>query len=297
MSIRSHFSNSTYAVMPYAYGILGLGTLLSQNPLAVLPGLVLLGAALYMGFARVRYRRAFHASNGFITLPTWSKGQNAVQAGGIQIPWRRSYECGHPIIDAQHRRLFGMCNDLSAMVAEGSPKGEVLRYGRKMYQHLEQHFVTEEDARLNAHRPLSGVHRDNHQRLLAQAADLLERLQVGAPVERELINFFAYTVIKDHVARESNMFTASLRVPAAPKPAGAPQVVHPSLPGDELLPMGPDDIAYSPGEFTEPAPLSERGFFTAEDEAWPKTVFMPGSGTSGESFGHADKDRTYIWKD
>lgn len=294
MTNRNVYSSGAYAAMPYAYGILGLGIVLSQNPLAMLPGAVLLGAALYTGLSRAMYRRAFQASNGFITLPTWSKqGRGVAQGNGMQIPWRRSYECGHPIIDAQHRRLFGMCNELSAMVAQNRPKAEVLKYGRKLVQHLEQHFTTEEDARLNAHRPLSAVHRDNHQRLLAQANDLLGRLQVGAPAERELINFFAYTVIKDHVARESNMFTASARVPATPKASAAAQ--QPAL-ADDSLPMGADDGAYGQPEFTEPAPLSERGFFAAEDEAWPKTVFMSGS-SNGDATGQQDKDRTYIWRD
>lgn len=280
--------------MPFAYGLLGLGAVLSQNALAVLPGVVLLGAALYTGLARAMYRRAFHASKGFITLPMWSRqGRSVAQANGIQIPWRRSYESGHPVVDAQHRRLFGMCNELSAMVAQNRPKAEVLRYARKLVLHLEQHFVTEEDARLNAHRPLSAVHRDNHQRLLAQANDLLGRMQVGAPVERELINFFAYTVIKDHVARESNMFTASARVPATPKASAPAQL--PVLPEDSL-PMGGDDAVYAQHEFTEPAPLSERGFFDAEDESWPKTVFMSGT-SQGDPFGQADKDRPYLWRD
>ncbi len=294
MSTRSLYSNGAYAAMPFAYGILGLGTVLSQNPLAVLPGVVLLGAALYTGLARAMYRRAFHASNGFITLPAWSKqGRGVAQANGIQIPWRRSYECGHPVIDAQHRRLFGMCNELSAMVAQNRPKVEVLKYARKLVQHLEQHFTTEEDARLHAHRPLSAVHRDNHHRLLAQANDLLGRMQVGAPVERELINFFAYTVIKDHVARESNMFTASARVPATPKAGVAAQL--PPL-AEDSVPMGGDEAVYAQQEFTQPAPLSERGFFDAEDESWPKTVFMSGTG-QGDTDGQSAKDRTYIWRD
>lgn len=286
MSNKSLYSSVTYAAMPVFYGLVGVAIVVWQNPLFIISGVVLLCAAIYTGLARVWYRRAFSASNGFITLPVWKKGQGA-EGGGLQIAWRKAYECGHPVIDAQHRRMFGLCNDLSSMVASNRPKADIVKLVDKMVQHLEQHFKTEELTRMRMHRPMSAVHLDNHAKLLQEAQDWLGKLRVGAPVERDIVNFFVYTVIKDHIARESNMFNASARPVVTAAAASKSDHLPATVP---LL----DDGNYGSPEFTEPAPLSERGFLSFDDaDDWPKTVFMPDS-ASGDAQG---RNKVFIWRD
>jgi hemerythrin len=185
--------------------------------------------------------------------------------------------------------MFGLCNDLSSMVASTRPKADIVKLVDKMVQHLEQHFKTEELTRMRMHRPMSAVHLDNHAKLLQEAQDWLGKLRVGAPVERDLVNFFVYTVIKDHIARESNMFNPAARLAVTAAVASQSDKSPSAAP---LL----DDGEYGSPEFTEPAPLSERGFLSFDDaDDWPKTVFMrDGAGSDANSSG---RSKVFIWRD
>jgi hemerythrin-like metal-binding protein len=66
------------------------------------------------------------------------------QPGFLELVWREEYACGHPTIDAQHRRLFVLGNALLDAILMEQPKPEIERLLVEFVDHARQHFLTEE---------------------------------------------------------------------------------------------------------------------------------------------------------
>lgn len=208
LSQRHHFSNFIYGGLPFLYIGVGLLTAFAlRNVMAYVSGLSLVLAGSMTWYMREKYRRAFNASRGYIDVLSWTEDAHPV-SGDVQIPWRSSYECGHPVLDAQHRRLFGLCSELVNAVVNRLTRKEVELLITRVFDHLGEHFATEEQARADARRKLSAKHQNDHKTMLETAASLRARYQRGESVERELIGFVTYDVIIEHIANESTMFTA-----------------------------------------------------------------------------------------
>lgn len=199
---RYPHSEQVYKALPFVYLGAGLLTmLLLRNLMAVFSGLILVAAACIVWGLRYQYRRAFNRSHGVIELQISPDQARPVDAL-VQISWRAEFECGHPVIDAQHRRLFGISNELINAVKKGLSKSTLEALLDDLIDHFNEHIESEEAILARLAHPVSAEHHEHHHALLATAAALRQRFHESDLSAVELSAFLAYDVVSKHVMTE-----------------------------------------------------------------------------------------------
>lgn len=135
-------------------------------------------------------------------------------AGFVQLSWRAAYECGQPVIDAQHRGLFDDANQLLVAILEQRPTDEVTRLIDTLVDHVVQHFQDEEALITGAGFPGAEEHATIHRQLVEKAADVTNRFQAGTLSVGELFQFLAYDLVARHMLGADREFFPFLKAPA-----------------------------------------------------------------------------------
>lgn len=199
---RYPYSDKVYKALPFIYLCAGLLTIvLMRNVIAVFSGLVLIAAAGLVWLLRYQYRRAFNESKGRIELPVLPIKTSPLD-GLTQISWRKEFECGHPVIDAQHRHLFGISNELIHAVMTDMPKQALEALLDELIKHFNEHIESEEAILAKLNHPISDEHHEHHSSLSAKASTLREQFHNAEAGPVELIAFLAYDIISNHVLTE-----------------------------------------------------------------------------------------------
>ena len=197
-----------YTALPHLYVCAGLLTLLLlRNGIAVLSTLAWFSAAAIVWVRRYRYRSPFEGSGGRIDLPTVIDDDGPAEEV-VQIYWDASFECGHAVIDAQHRRLFGLSDRLAkALMARRLP-GDIAWILDDLVDHVTDHFCTEEAVLAKARHPICREHQAVHRALLARTGELRDRHRRGEIAMAELVGFVVRDVVTDHIAKEAVEFSS-----------------------------------------------------------------------------------------
>jgi hemerythrin-like metal-binding protein len=122
------------------------------------------------------------------------------------LEWRSSYESGHPVIDAQHRGLFVIGDELVQAAQQRRPREQIELMLDDMVEHIKSHFATEEAVLARTRYPLSREHRQMHDELLQRAQSLRDRYRADQLDVRELVSFVAHDVVAQHIVQEDLRF-------------------------------------------------------------------------------------------
>jgi diguanylate cyclase (GGDEF)-like protein/hemerythrin-like metal-binding protein len=128
-------------------------------------------------------------------------GEN-VAANFVRLSWRTAYECGHSVIDEQHRGLFNDANMLLGAVLSRRPLVEVAALVDMLIDHVVQHFNDEEMIIIAAGYPGAAQHAASHRTLVDKAVELANSFYVGSVVIGELFKFLAHDVVARHLLGE-----------------------------------------------------------------------------------------------
>lgn len=202
MPFRRHKPEWIYELLPWLYGVAGLGVMLVlRNQMSVFSGLMLISAGFSVWHMRRRSRNPSTAEQP--SSPSNSQKLPAA-AGVVQLVWRTSYECGDPQIDDQHRGLFELGNELINALLDGEPKSDVELLIDGFVEHIVNHFNTEEALMSINHDPVEREHQEVHHKLLERAKQLNRRFHrsSGEQVVRDLVSFIAYDVVAQHLILE-----------------------------------------------------------------------------------------------
>ncbi len=123
-----------------------------------------------------------------------------------QMRWRQAYECGHPVIDGQHRQLFDIGDRLIDAVQRAHARERIESLLAELVEHIEEHFRTEEAVLARTGYPLSDEHLSIHDGLLQQAASLSGRYHERTVEAEELVSFVANDVVAAHIIQEDLKF-------------------------------------------------------------------------------------------
>jgi diguanylate cyclase (GGDEF)-like protein/hemerythrin-like metal-binding protein len=128
----------------------------------------------------------------------------------VQLIWRRVYESGNLVIDAQHQTLFSDANQLlNAFVGEASPQA-LEKLVQAFVASIAIHFQAEESIIAQAGYPGAAEHAARHRALLAQAETLLAGFRAGTVAIGELFQYLVHEVVARHVLIADRDFFASL---------------------------------------------------------------------------------------
>jgi diguanylate cyclase (GGDEF)-like protein/hemerythrin-like metal-binding protein len=126
----------------------------------------------------------------------------------VQLAWRPAYECGHPLIDEEHRALFGHAADLLGAALSERREAEVAGLMDALVREVEQHFRNEEAILQEAGFPDTEAHAAIHRELLDRAAALMG---AGPPGGGILFQFLAEDLVAKHVLGADREYFSHLK--------------------------------------------------------------------------------------
>ncbi|MGO9022763.1 MAG: bacteriohemerythrin [Beijerinckiaceae bacterium] len=130
----------------------------------------------------------------------------------IRLVWQEEYECGEPTIDREHQELFDLANSLfeASFKSESSPQA-VSAVFEKLMAHIVRHFADEEALLARYGYKDLEPHRLAHTGLLARATELEASVAAGKTTLGDLVEFFANTVIAQHLFKADRAFLPLFR--------------------------------------------------------------------------------------
>lgn len=198
---QSHYPDWLYRALPHLYVWVGLLILIPlPTVLTAISSAILVAAGVMVWVNRYRYRKEFKASGGSINVLDWTDG-NHPSDGSLHISWSSTFECGHPVLDAQHRRLFGLGNELVSAVTERTTKADMELLMENFLGHLKHHLETESVVLMHAKASSLLNWQKKRNFLLTKAESIRENFHRNELTARELAGFVTYDVVVDHILK------------------------------------------------------------------------------------------------
>jgi hemerythrin-like metal-binding protein len=134
----------------------------------------------------------------------WAKSDNS---SVLHLNWHDSYNCGQPVIDAEHQKLFGLANALiAAAFRRGEDPDGFDQAMTGLLSHVAKHFADEEAILAEHHYPGLDLHARAHKRLVGRALELREAALAGGVTIGELVDFLADEVVARHMLKTDREF-------------------------------------------------------------------------------------------
>jgi hemerythrin len=125
------------------------------------------------------------------------------------MEWEKSLETGIPAIDAQHRRLFSLCDDLELSFQHGLPSNKVQEVLETLHFYTIRHFSMEEKHMRESGYPGLGEQQEAHKEFIKRLQEITTAFQktglntkLANRLKNEMDNW-----LKDHVLRLDRQFS------------------------------------------------------------------------------------------
>lgn len=146
--------------------------------------------------------QAKHRGRGRVCL--FSAGLDPEQGA---LLWQPGHECGHPRIDAEHRQLFVLTNRLLERVKDQHEHpAPFLESLESLFEMARHHFAFEEQMLAEIDYRELASHRQDHQRLLNKAGQLLHAAKAGTLGNDELLNFIIQELVVGHMSQADRRY-------------------------------------------------------------------------------------------
>ena len=176
-----------------------------NNNWGIFSGVVLVAAGALVSIMRIKYRKFGHGG-GASSVDKRMLEIETLESGSVQLVWSKKYECGNSGIDAQHKGLFEIGNNLLDAIHDDKEKGVLLTLTDRLLDHVKSHFSSEEALMESWGHPLTEEHRVSHQYLLDKAQDLREKLDNGSLLYHDVFTFFINDLVLRHIVEEDRKF-------------------------------------------------------------------------------------------
>jgi hemerythrin-like metal-binding protein len=127
------------------------------------------------------------------------------------VDWASELETGIEEIDAQHKMLVSLINELHEAMHKGKGKEAVGHVLEELKQYTQYHFGTEEKAFEKYSYPQAREHKKEHDALVLQLDELVAKQAKGDMlISIEVLNFLT-TRLKGHILKEDMLYVALLK--------------------------------------------------------------------------------------
>lgn len=126
------------------------------------------------------------------------------------FPWLSSFETGIAVIDAQHRKLVGMLNELFDAINRGEGNNIVGKILDGMIHYTQTHFATEEKLFAKFGYPESAEHIREHDALRKQVLKLRSSLRAGRNLFAVQVAEFLKEWLRVHILQSDKRFAPYL---------------------------------------------------------------------------------------
>ncbi|MBI5637704.1 MAG: hemerythrin family protein [Nitrospinae bacterium] len=122
------------------------------------------------------------------------------------IPWEEKYSVGIKSIDDQHKKLFGMVNELSEAIPQGKGKEITGKILDELVKYTVSHFATEEEYFKKFAYPNTAAHKKEHDELTKQASDVLNNFNSGKAVLSMAVMVFLKDWLYNHILKTDMLY-------------------------------------------------------------------------------------------
>jgi len=127
------------------------------------------------------------------------------------VAWKPFYSVGHPALDAQHKQIIGVINDLYAAMSQGEERAALESLLDRLVQYTKTHFAYEEQVMQQHDYPGLTHHKRLHDRLRQRTADL--RAHLGLVTGVDLLHFLKEWWL-EHIQGQDKQYAPYLEVAA-----------------------------------------------------------------------------------
>lgn len=113
----------------------------------------------------------------------------------MSLQWKVDYKIGHDEIDAQHKQLFNIANDLLA----ATDRAGLTTGAMALYKYTRQHFAHEEQLMKRLNYPAIAGHLVQHDGLISRLNQEAARIASGT-VDRDVLEAFLSDWLLNHIA-------------------------------------------------------------------------------------------------
>jgi len=136
----------------------------------------------------------------------------------LHLVWQEGYECGEPTIDAEHRELFRLANNLiDRLLRKNEEPLAISAALEELLAHVQRHFADEEVILERLGYDQLPEHRRAHAGLLRRALAMAARLDAGKLRLGAVVEFVAQDVIARHLMVIDRAFFPLFEKPRYPE--------------------------------------------------------------------------------
>ena len=130
------------------------------------------------------------------------------------IPWNDMLATGHAVMDADHKNLVKLFNQLTDSVKKRKGKIACSNLLDKIIEHTKAHFELEELLMAEHHYPKTGQHTAEHALLMKQAHNYKAKFEAGSPGSHIPLIHFPEDWLTFHILAADKELTEFLSVTA-----------------------------------------------------------------------------------
>ncbi len=130
----------------------------------------------------------------------------------VYIEWEKKFEIGIPMIDAQHKKLVEMCNDLynGLLTHKQNSKTTIDEPLRKSLHeavaYVGEHFSAEEKLMVKCGYPKFDEHKKRHEIFVAKILATAKQIEEAPVMQSFQFIKFIYEWILEHIAHEDRLY-------------------------------------------------------------------------------------------
>jgi hemerythrin len=128
-----------------------------------------------------------------------------------RFKWSRANSVFFPEVDAEHRNLFHLANELESAVLAKADAAQVLETLRTLFVAMEEHFSHEERQMRATHYRSYAWHKQQHDTLRKRMKQFVPSIEGGDGEAAILLLEILAGWLKDHTALTDRMLAAHLR--------------------------------------------------------------------------------------
>ena len=122
----------------------------------------------------------------------------------MYIQWKKTYETGHPLIDAEHRLLVMFFRKLDVAIKTHESRETVLRIVQEVTRCVKFHFTSEENLMHETNFPGIKEHMAVHTHLLMELNKMTKKLTSCREFPEDVLDFLSDWLIK-HIAHHDKL--------------------------------------------------------------------------------------------
>jgi len=122
----------------------------------------------------------------------------------MYIQWKKTYETGHPLIDAEHRLLVMLFRKLDVAIKTHESEETISRIVQEVKRFVKFHFTSEENLMYETNYPRIEGHIAIHTNLLVDLNKMMSKLTSHQEFPEDVLDFLSDWLTK-HIAHHDQL--------------------------------------------------------------------------------------------